>query len=317
LAGEQSVPTDSSLDPIAILRSLGLSGPAQVVPVSGGADTALWRIDQNSRSFALRVFRPEQLAIANREVAAMEIARGGGLPVPVIHAAGVWQERPALLMDWMPGRPLLHELRARPWMAWSLGIALGRTQAAMHAIPVPPERLDRSSSWIDWATPDANLRRLLLRHAADKTALLHLDLHPMNVLAEGRRLTAVLDWANARPGDPRADLARTASILRFAPLPTGVPAPLARATRRALEAGWRGGYREAAGRVCGMAPFYAWSAVVMVEDLSPRLGRQDLPWLTPALLDDVRAWGAAWRDRAELANERGVYVSVPRTREPS
>ena len=300
------MPSDPSLDPIAILRSLGHGGPAQAIPVDGGADTALWRIEQKGRSFALRVFRPEQLATANREVAAMEIARGGGLPVPVIHAVGVWQERPALLMDWMPGHPLLSELRERPWMAWSLGIALGRTQAAMHAIPVPPERLGRPSSWIDWGAPDAGLRRLLRERADDRAALLHLDLHPMNVLAAGRRLSAVLDWANARAGDPRADLARTASILRFAPLPTGVLAPLGRATLRTLEAGWRRGYREKAGPIRGMAPFYAWAAAVMVEDLTPRIGWPDLPWLTPALLDDVRAWGAAWRDRAGLASERGA-----------
>jgi aminoglycoside phosphotransferase (APT) family kinase protein len=172
-------------------------------------------------------------------------------------------------------------------------------------------------SWIDWGAPDADLRQLLLERADDTTALLHLDLHPMNVLTEGRRLTAVLDWANARPGDPRADLARTVSILRFAPLPTGVPAPLGQAALRTLEAGWRRGYREMVGPIRGMAPFYAWAAAVMVEDLSPRLGRQDLPWLTPALLDSVRAWGAAWRDRAGLANARGVDVSVPRTRETS
>jgi aminoglycoside phosphotransferase (APT) family kinase protein len=122
----------------------------------------------------------------------------------------------------------------------------------------------------------------------------------MNVLVQGRRVTAVLDWANARSGDPRADLARTASILRFAPFPEKTPAPVACFLRRMLEAGWRHGYREMAGPIRGMAPFYAWAAAVMVNDLSPRLGRRDLPWLTPAFLDEVRAWGAGWRFRAGL-----------------
>jgi hypothetical protein len=122
----------------------------------------------------------------------------------------------------------------------------------------------------------------------------------MNVLVHGRRVTAILDWANARSGDPRADLARTASILRFAPFPKKTPAPVARVLRRILEAGWRRGYREIAGPIRGMAPFYAWAATIMVNDLSPRLGRRDLPWLTPAFLEQVRQWGAAWRLRAGL-----------------
>ncbi len=287
-------------DPLAILHALGRPDPAQAFPITGGADTAIWRIEQAGQCFALRVFRPEQTAMARREVSAMEMAIASGLPVPAIHASGNWQDRPALLLTWMPGTPLMHELTARPWQAWSLGVALGRAQAAIHAIPVPPGHISPPLSWVEWAQPDDALRHLLLARASRRHVLLHLDLHPMNVLIHGRRATAILDWANARSGDPRADLARTASILRFAPFPEKTPAPVASVLRRMLEAGWRHGYREMAGPIGGMTPFYAWAAGVMVNDLSPRLGRQDLSWLTPAFLDEVRAWGASWRFRAGL-----------------
>jgi aminoglycoside phosphotransferase (APT) family kinase protein len=287
-------------DPLAILQALGRPDPAQAFPITGGADTAIWRIEQAGQCFALRVFRPEQTAMARREVSVMEMAIASGLPVPAIHASGIWQDRPALLLTWMPGTPLMHELTARPWQSWSLGVALGRAQAAIHAIPVPPGDLSQPRSWVDWAQPDNALRHLLLERASGRHVFLHLDLHPMNVLVQGRRVTAVLDWPNARPGDPRADLARTASILRFAPFPEGTPAPVARVVRRILQAGWRHGYRDFAGPIRGMAPFYAWAAAVMVNDLSPRLGRRDLPWLTPAFLDQVRKWGVAWRVRAGL-----------------
>ena len=286
-------PDAAAVDPLLVLHALGQSGPAKAFPVGGGADTAIWRIEQADRRGALRVFRPVQAAAARREVAAMALAAAGGLPVPAVHAEGVWRDHPALLLSWMPGEPLRQALMAHRWRAWTLGVALGRTQAAIHMVPAG--RLGQPSSWIDWGAPDDALRRLLL-DAAERDALLHLDLHPMNVLVQGREVTAVLDWANARPGDPRADLARTASILRFAPLPAGSAAPLA----RVLEAGWRRGYREAAGPTRGMAPFYAWAATAMVNDLSPRLGRPDLPWLTPAFLEQVRAWGAIWRARADL-----------------
>ena len=293
-------PEEPSIDPLAILQTLGRPGPARAFSVSGGADTAIWRIEQGTQCFALRVFRPEQTATARREVAAMDRARAGGLPVPAVHAAGIWRERPAVLLTWMPGTPLRDELIARPWRAWSLGIALGRTQAAIHAVPGPVGRPGESRSWIDWAEPDDALRQMLCERDRGGGAVLHLDLHPLNVLVLGDRVTAVLDWANARSGDPRADLARTASILRFAPLPAGRPAPLARTVRSVLETGWRRGYREKSGSIRGMAPFYAWAAAVMVNDLSPRLGRHDLPWLTPAFLDRVRVWGTFWRVRAGL-----------------
>jgi aminoglycoside phosphotransferase (APT) family kinase protein len=172
-------------------------------------------------------------------------------------------------------------------------------QAAIHSIPAP-SALRHPVPWVEWADPDEALRRRLLDRASVSDVLLHLDFHPMNVLVQHQRVTAVLDWANARAGDPRADLARTASILRFAPLAGALPPPVSYAARRALEAGWRRGYREVAGLVSGMAPFYAWAGAVMVRDLSPRLERPDLPWLTPAFLDRVQTWTKVWRARARL-----------------
>jgi hypothetical protein len=55
---------------------------------------------------------------------------------------------------------------------------------------------------------------------ADGTArrLLHLDLHPFNVLVDDDgEPTAVIDWANAAAGDPELDRARTWSLLTLDP----------------------------------------------------------------------------------------------------
>jgi aminoglycoside phosphotransferase (APT) family kinase protein len=173
-------------------------------------------------------------------------------------------------------------------------------QARIHRLRPPDDIRNEARSWIEWGNPDAALRQRLRAEASGPARLLHLDYHPMNVLVAGRDETAVLDWTNARAGDPRADLARTVSILRFGPLCDVLPAPLEPVVRRSLEAGWRRGYREIAGRVRGMAPFYAWAGTVTLHDLSPRLGRTDLPWLTPAYLDAVRGWAAGWRECARL-----------------
>ena len=241
--------------------------------------------------------------MAQREVAAMAAAGSAGLPAPRVSAESIWRGRPVLLMSWMPGRPLRDELRTHPypWRAWALGVEFGRAQAAVHAVPPPEALLAHPTPWIDWANPDDALRECLLLAAArgpDVLALLHLDFHPLNVLVADGRISAVLDWANARIGDPRADLARTASILHFAPLDPGVPRPLESAVRRAFIAGWRRGYRGVAGPVGGMAPFYAWAGAVMIRDLTPRLGRPELPWLDLQFLERVRQWADGWRERA-------------------
>ena len=292
------------LDPSVILKALGLSSPMSFTAIYGGADTLIWRIEYGSQHYALRVFRSDQTAMARREVIAMSAARSAGLPVPKVHAEGLWGDRPALLLDWMLGQPLKQELSLKPWRVWAYGHALGRTQATIHRVPAPPN-LSHPVPWIEWSDPDTILRDRLLALSTGPEALLHLDLHPLNVLAERGHVTAVLDWANARAGDPRADLARTASILQVGSLDL-FPSAVSIVLRRALEVGWRRGYREIAGPVSGMAPFYVWAGMVMVRDLEPRVGRPDLPWLTPALLEQVRDWTACWRTRARLPRAPGL-----------
>ena len=237
----------------------------------------------------------------------MRAAAAGGLPVPAVVAAGAWRDHPALLLTWSPGRPLVEALTARATdapRAQALGIAFGRAQAAIHAIPPPPELRDHPVPWEAWAGPDPHLRGCLARIPRRPPALLHLDFHPFNVLVENGAVTAVLDWANARPGDPRADLARTLSLLQSAPLPNGAAGARLRVRLHAFMTGWRDGYRQSTGWFAAPAPFCWWAGLVLERDLAPRLGRPDLPWLTPAYLARVRRWTTAWRARAGARTER-------------
>src|SRR4051812_9116724 len=120
------------LDPHVILAALGFTGAAEAVPVAGGADTAIWRVAHGRQLYALRVFRAEQAETCRREIAAMRAAIAGGLPVPAIHLAGSWRDRPALLLSWCAGEPLLPVLQRRPAQLWRLGTQFGRMQAAIH-----------------------------------------------------------------------------------------------------------------------------------------------------------------------------------------
>ena len=114
----------------------------------------------------------------------------------------------------------------------------------------------------------------------DTDRLLHLDFHPLNVLGERDQLTAVLDWTNAHAGDPRADFARTVTILRLSP-PWGDRAQ--RVGRAVFEMLWRFGYGPPGP---DMAAFYAWAGGAMLRDLSGRYSADEL--------EPVRCWTAQW-----------------------
>jgi aminoglycoside phosphotransferase (APT) family kinase protein len=285
------------IDPLAILAALGLGPPVSVEAVRGDADAAIWRVGIGGDHYALRVLRSDQGDQSQREIAAMQAAASAGLPVPGIAVASNWQDRPVLLLAWSPGHRLADELLAVPFdfpRVRALGAAFGRVQAAIHALPAPADLPTPATFWEASSLPEPGLAACLALLPARPPALIHLDYHPLNVLVEGEQVTAVLDWANAGAGDPRADLARTLSIIQLAPLPE-LATETGRAILRSFEAGWRRGYEQAAGPIGNLGPYRWWAGVVMERDLAPRVGRADIPWLTPAYLSRVRRWTARQR----------------------
>ncbi len=282
----KEVGTSSPIDPGAILAALGVTRAETITPVLGGQDAALFRVELEVDTFALRVFRPGDEAASAREVMVMRAVGEAGIAVPKVHAAGVWQRRPALLLEWRPGRTIAEAAIAEPERAEPLGVAAGRVLARLHAVEPPDAISDRS--WLDWfAIPDALGRALVA--AAGPARLLHLDYHPLNLLADGDDITAVLDWANARSGDPRADLARSIAILRL-----GVDEALVDVgpVVSAFERGLIDGYVESAGPLVEMPVFLAWAGHGMLHDLAQRL--------TPEKRARILAW------TAEREREAGV-----------
>jgi len=190
---------------------------------------------------------------------------------------------------------MAEELAARPWRAWPLGVLFGRCQADIHGRPSPEALRTAGRAWIDWAGPGEEPLAARLRETAPREdSLVHLDYHLLNVMTDGERITGVLDWTNARAGDPRADYARTLTILR---LDSGTASSTGLAVLRVFEAGWRRGYRRIAGRPADMAPYYAWAGAVMLRDRRPRPDRPGS--MTARELGRVRAWTERWKKRAE------------------
>jgi aminoglycoside phosphotransferase (APT) family kinase protein len=137
---------------------------------------------------------------AEHEARVMRWLGAQGYPVPAVHeAAGT-----DLVMERLHGPTMSEALRRRPWRAARYGALLGRLHRQLHALPAP--------EWLPRLQAD---RLQAGQQVADQqgAAVLHLDLHPENVMltAGGPR---VIDWANAQAGPPEVDVAMTFVILR-------------------------------------------------------------------------------------------------------
>jgi aminoglycoside phosphotransferase (APT) family kinase protein len=117
---------------------------------------------------------------AEREAEIMAYLAAAGYPVPAVHEAS----GPDLVLDRLSGRDMLADLMAAPWRVRQHASTLARLHDQLHEITAP-----------------ASLRRF-----AEGDRVLHLDLHPANVM-----LTPdgpyVIDWSNVAAGPPAADVA--------------------------------------------------------------------------------------------------------------
>ncbi len=119
---------------------------------------------------------------AEAEAAVLRGVADLGYPVPVVHDA----TGPDIVMERVDG-PTLAEAMVAGLSPDDGGALLGRLHDRLHALHWPG------------AAPDE--------------ALLHLDLHPLNVILRGGSDPVVIDWSNAGLGPAGLDVAMTAVIL--------------------------------------------------------------------------------------------------------
>jgi aminoglycoside phosphotransferase (APT) family kinase protein len=145
------------------------------------------------------------------EARTMQYVAEHGYPVPRIEE--VRADGTEIVMERIDG-PIMMDAMVRP--PWGLAAhlrLLADLHDQLHRIPAP-----------DWlpGLPDGGDR------------VLHLDLHPLNVIMSPRG-PVVIDWPNARRGDPMLDVAVTFALLSCGHIP--VPRPIAsalNATRRPM-----------------------------------------------------------------------------------
>jgi Ser/Thr protein kinase RdoA (MazF antagonist) len=116
---------------------------------------------------------------ATKQAALLRYAAAHGYPVPALHDAS----GPDLVLERLDGPEMQQVLR--PWNTGRVARILADLHRRLHALPPMPG---------------------LETRFGEPRALLHLDLHPRNVLMTARG-PVVIDWANAANGPAQADIA--------------------------------------------------------------------------------------------------------------
>ncbi|WP_028045447.1 phosphotransferase [Cellulomonas sp. URHE0023] len=132
---------------------------------------------------------------ASSEVELLRRAAAHGFPAPTVLAAS----GPDIVMERLHGPTLLQALGAEEVSLADAAAILNDLHSRLHAIPAPE----------GWAagSPDVWPR------GRTGPVIVHLDIHPANVILSESRGPALIDWSNARTGTAELDVALTALII--------------------------------------------------------------------------------------------------------
>jgi len=119
------------------------------------------------------------------EARIIEHVRAHGLPVPAVHEVRAGGTE--IVMDRIDGPTMLAAITRRPWRLRRHARVLADLHRRLHAIEAP--------GWLGAAGDGGD-------------QVVHLDLHPLNVLY-GSSGPVLIDWTNARRGRAETDLAQT------------------------------------------------------------------------------------------------------------
>ena len=216
------------MDVVELLRKYAPSLRAErVVVIESGWDSIVYEIDG---AWIFRFPRRAEVADRMRTEAAVlpELAPTLPAPVPDFDFA-VFDDVSFVGYRKLAGEPLEHGFD-NP----EVGRRLGAFIAAVHRFPIDraralgvragdvvaeirafvdtlEERVVPLLAETDAARADSMFEDFFAGDVAFEPVLVHADLGPEHVLRRGSELTGVLDWSDARIGDPALDLAWTAN----------------------------------------------------------------------------------------------------------
>jgi len=182
-----TVPVDHPLPTVdAELAAADEPGPL----IAAGETADVFALDEQH---VLRRYRSGRDASPEVELLRHVVAHG--FPAPAVHQAS----GPDLVMERLHGPTLLQALAAGEISIPDAAAILTDLHARLHAI-APPH---------NWGPDEPDSWPLV----SSGPAIMHLDLHPGNVILTESHGPALVDWANARTGSAELDVSLTALIV--------------------------------------------------------------------------------------------------------
>ena len=199
-------------DPVDVAEALDRIGIRISEPprlVASGWESHIYRCETANGPVATRVYARTDIGDARREADVMRTLATSGYPVPAIRALTTVGRHPAVVMDFVEGT----DLWRGPHTHLESATICRRLMEDLHALPVASTPVD-PLEWIRGLTARAvEMMPQFGRYTAAlwqappvdlDAAHCHLDLHPGNVLWNGRPW--VVDWTSAQVTDRRFDV---------------------------------------------------------------------------------------------------------------
>jgi tRNA A-37 threonylcarbamoyl transferase component Bud32 len=150
----------------------------------------------------------------------MEFVQSHGYPIPRVDQVSA--DGTELIMEKISGVNMVDALTATPWKARRFGRMLADLHVQLHELSAP--------EWLPAAPCGVG------------SQLLHMDLHPLNVMMSSRG-PIVIDWTNAARGDPNVDVVLTWALISAGEVPSsGVKGKLTGLIRSRLVRGFAGAF---------------------------------------------------------------------------
>ena len=132
------------------------------------------------------------------EARTMAYAREHGYPVPAVKDLS--DDGIDMVIERIDGVSMVEAMTRRPWTVGQQGLVLADLHRRLHELPAP-----------DWVP---------LAPCGSGDRLVHLDLHPLNVMISDRG-PVVIDWSNAARGDGDVDVAVAWILMAAGGIPVG------------------------------------------------------------------------------------------------
>ena len=171
--------------------SRGVDAPGKLLGVGRDAD-----VFEYGNGAVLRRSRKGRSQLFEARV--MQFVRAQGFPVPEV--LEVSEDGVDMVMERIEGPTMVQAASTQPWKLRRFGSELAQLHEVLHGMSAP--------EWMPAAPCGIG------------SQLLHMDLHPLNVMIS-RKGPMVIDWPGAARGDPLIDVAATWVLLASANAPGG------------------------------------------------------------------------------------------------